>query len=213
MDAEKLKKKLYIFKTPLNCGFLTTKKCNTEIWSLQMNEQQRSNDLKVQKLQNSLVKGTIAVAQLTDAILKLHRDKDLTPKGYRKALSGLLGMASDSVALLAQTHQMTNDFRRRKITYAFGQNFKGLDKNVDEKSEWLFGDDISKKVTELKNHQKTFQNTNNSSSYSSKNYQRSSKYPRGQGRGYYRQKFRSENYRKQQFSNSKNKFTKRDKKN
>jgi len=37
-------------------------KCNSEIWSIRLNESQRSNDLK----------GTVAVTTLADKLLKLH---------------------------------------------------------------------------------------------------------------------------------------------
>ena len=52
MAEDKLKNKLEKYKVPQNCNFLKTKRCNPEIWSIKLSEQQRSNDLKIQKIQN-----------------------------------------------------------------------------------------------------------------------------------------------------------------
>ena len=53
LDADKLKNKLQATKFPENCKFMKVKQCNKFIWSL---AKCRSEDIKVQAIQQSLVK-------------------------------------------------------------------------------------------------------------------------------------------------------------
>ena len=52
---EKFKTKMKTYKKPQNCSDLLVKKCNKEIWQERMNAQDRNKDLKVQKVQGTVV--------------------------------------------------------------------------------------------------------------------------------------------------------------
>ena len=44
------------YKKPQNCSDLLVKKCNKEIWQERMNAQDRNKDLKLQKVQEEVLK-------------------------------------------------------------------------------------------------------------------------------------------------------------
>ena len=53
------------YKKPQNCSDLLVKKCNKEIWRERMNAQDRNKDLKAQKVQGAVLKGALAICEVT----------------------------------------------------------------------------------------------------------------------------------------------------
>ena len=191
-DEDKLKGKFEKYKTPANCEFLRTKKCNEEIWSLRLSENQRSNDLKLQKVQNSLVKSTTDVTTISNQLLALHRNKELSSKEIRKELGNVVTSSTDALYMLAHTMKLGDTMRRQRIGQAMDQGLKGIIKNIDETSESLFGEDLAKRITDLKANQKAFQQQ-----VKSKNFSRSQKYPRDRyNQGYHNQGYQNQGYQK-----------------
>ena len=181
MADNKLRNKLEKYKVPQNCNFLKTKRCNPEIWSIKLSEQQRSNDLKIQKIQNTLLKSATAMTTLTEKLLSLHNNKDFSSKDFRKEMGTIIPNATDVMGLLAHSMRLGNNLRRQKIACSLETELRGLGKDVDEKSELLFGDDLSKRIGEVKTNHKALQS---SSKPHSKNFSRSLKYPRDLYKGY-----------------------------
>ena len=68
---EKFKTKMKTYKKPQNCSDLLVKKCNKEIWQEQMNAQDRSKDLKVQKSTGIVLKGAFAICKVTNTLINL----------------------------------------------------------------------------------------------------------------------------------------------
>lgn len=171
LEEDNLKNKFEQYQTPANCESLQTKKCNTEIWSYKLDNNHRSNDLKIQKIQNSVLKSTLAVTALTDSILKLHRNKELSSKELRKELGNIIPMSMDALHFNAHSMHLGDQLRRHRITQLLDVEIRGIGKNVDETSDMLFGNDLPKRLTEIKNNQKALFSK-------SKNENRSPKIPR-----------------------------------
>ena len=51
------------YKKPQNCSDLFVKKSNKEIWQERMNAQDRNKDLKVQKVQEPVLKGALPLVK------------------------------------------------------------------------------------------------------------------------------------------------------
>ena len=62
------------------------KKCNKEIWQERMNAQDRNKDLKVQKIQGTVLKGTFAICEVTNNLINLKNNKDISGKELRLQL-------------------------------------------------------------------------------------------------------------------------------
>ena len=173
-----MKAKFEIYKTSANCEFPRTKKC------LRLSENQISNDLKLQKVQNSLVKSTIADTTFSNQLLALHRNKELSSKEIGKELGNVVSSSTDALYMLTHTMKLGDNIRRQCVVgQAMGQCLKGIIKNTDETSESLFGKDLAKRITDLKANQKSFQQQGES-----KNLSRSRIYPRDRyNKGYHNQ--------------------------
>ena len=97
LSEEKLKEKLNKYSRPQNCENLVGAKVNPEIWS-KIRPQTRSRDLKMQKIQNTILKAITPLAELSDSLLNLKSKNDVfdTAKAVRQIL--------DSVTLLTHAN-------------------------------------------------------------------------------------------------------------
>ena len=97
LSEEKLKEKLNKYSRPQNCEKLVGAKVNPEIWS-KIRPETRSRDLKMQKIQNTILKAITPLAELSDSLLNLKSKNDVfdTAKAVRQIL--------DSVALLTHAN-------------------------------------------------------------------------------------------------------------
>jgi len=115
------------------------------------------------------------VTTLADKLLNLYKNIEFSSSECKKELGNVLPIATDSIGLLAHSMQLGNTMRRRRITQNLEPELREIGKNSDESSEWLSGEDLSKKITDLKACHKVFQKTKSYPYVSSKNYQRFSK--------------------------------------
>ena len=101
LSEEKLNK----YSRPQNCENLVGAKVNPEIWS-KIRPETRSRDLKMQKIQNTILKAITPLTELSDSLLNLKSKNDVfdTAKAVRQIL--------DSVALL--THANCDIMQRRR---------------------------------------------------------------------------------------------------
>ena len=65
------------------------KKCSKEIWQERMNAQDRNKDLKVQKVQGAVLKGAFAICEVTNTLINLKNNKDISGKQLRLQLSNV----------------------------------------------------------------------------------------------------------------------------
>ena len=87
---EKFKTKMKTYKKPQNCSDLLVKKCNKEIWQERMNAQDRNKDLKVQKVQGAVLKGAFAICEVTNTLINLKNNKDISGKELRFQYSNVI---------------------------------------------------------------------------------------------------------------------------
>ena len=76
LSEEKLKEKLNKYSRPQNCENLVGANVNPEIWS-KVRPESRSRDLKMQKIQNTILKAITPLAELSDSLLNL-KSKNVT---------------------------------------------------------------------------------------------------------------------------------------
>ena len=68
---EKMKDKMNIYARSENWSSLVVKKCNKEIWQAYLTSRDRAKDLRFLKIQTAVLKGTIAITQVTSDLVKL----------------------------------------------------------------------------------------------------------------------------------------------
>ena len=107
LSEEKLKEKLNKYSLPQNCENLVGAKVNPEIWS-KIRPETRSSDLKMQKIQNTILKAITPLAELTDSLLNAN-----DAKAVRQIL--------DSVALLTHANCDITQCRRELIRLDQGE--------------------------------------------------------------------------------------------
>ena len=72
---EKMKDKMKIYARSENCSSLVVKKCNKEIWQAYLTSRDRAKDLRFLKIQTAVLKGTIAITQVTSDLVKLKNNE------------------------------------------------------------------------------------------------------------------------------------------
>ena len=68
-----MKNKMKIYGSPETFSSLVVKKCNKEIWQAHVTSKDRSKSLRFRKIQTTVLKGTIAITQVTSDLVKLKR--------------------------------------------------------------------------------------------------------------------------------------------
>ena len=140
MLEERLQDKINKYPQPENCEGLTKVRVNQLIWD-NLSSTIRSQDLKFQKVQTSIVKGMTALARVTDAILKR----------VNKISGGkvLAQEAIDSLSLLAHANTELNNRRKELIKPDLHTDYKHLCSASTTVTAELFGDDLSKQVKDI----------------------------------------------------------------
>ena len=80
---KKFKTKMKTYKKPQNCSDLLVKKWNKEILQERMNAQDRSKGLKMQNVQEAVLKGAFAICEVTNTLINLKNSKDISGKELR----------------------------------------------------------------------------------------------------------------------------------
>ena len=75
---DKLKNEMGKNDPPQKCQKLAIKYCNEEIWKGNLQNKHRNVDLKTQKVQKTINKGSIILGQVADNLIKIKHSKDMT---------------------------------------------------------------------------------------------------------------------------------------
>lgn len=143
LSKDKVAQKVKENPRPENCN-LETKQVNPEIWSDIIMTNDRSLDLRLQKSQKLISKATYAILKATDSLMTLKKDK-----GKRKEkVKTMMKNSTDALALLTTAHNQNEQLRRDLLLKRLVREQGCLGKNVPPDSKLLFGDDLSKKLTE-----------------------------------------------------------------
>ena len=104
LSEDKLKEKHEKYNRPENCENLINTRVNPEIWS-KIRSNTRSRDLKMQKLETSLLKSMIPVVKMSDKLLEL---KSNSKPASESDVSEFLQLSLDSLALMGHSINEVN---------------------------------------------------------------------------------------------------------
>ena len=116
----------------------------------------RAGWLLFQKIQTAVLKGTIAITQVTSDLVKLENDTELTAKDIRKLIIPVIRTCSEAMTFLGHANQEADPIRTTNIAMSLPKDLYHLAKDVPIPSEWLFGDDINARINDIKPQQKAF---------------------------------------------------------
>ncbi|KAJ8049762.1 hypothetical protein HOLleu_02656 [Holothuria leucospilota] len=137
MTEEKLKAKYKKYPCPENVGTLKPTRVNQLVWD-KIRPATRSRDLKLQRVQQLIMKGIIALGKGAHLVLNF--------PGLDK---GVVHEFFDAVAFMAQGSMELNLTRRELIKPDLSRDFQNLCSNAVPISSELFGDDITKYVKDI----------------------------------------------------------------
>ena len=137
-----------------NLDSLKVKKCNTEIWSELLQSKTRPKDIKTQKLQGCILKAIIS--KVTDTLIKLKNSKNLSLNNLRNHIGLMVQDCTDSLALLSHVNSSLEQTRRDYIAYSLDNQYYALRKNMPSESEFLYGDNLPKRIMNVTTNKKLF---------------------------------------------------------
>ena len=95
------------------------KKCNKEIWQKRINAQDHNKDLKVQKVQGAVLKGAFAICEVTNTLINLKNNKDISGKELRLQLSNVIKICTESLTFLGMANLEGDSIRRQYLSKSF----------------------------------------------------------------------------------------------
>ena len=105
----------------------------------------RSNDLKMQKVQTSIIKSIIPLVSIIETLLKAQEHLESRVLD----ISSIIKQASDSIALSANANYELNTRRHEAITPDLNQDYKHLCSSTVPVTEYQFGNEQSKQLREM----------------------------------------------------------------
>ena len=104
-----------------------------------------------------MLKGTIAIIQVTSDLVKLKNNRELTAKVIRKPIIPVIKTRTEAITFLGRANQEADCIRRTNIVMLLPKELYPLAKDVPIPLEWLFGDDINARINNIRAQQKAFQ--------------------------------------------------------
>ena len=144
LHDEKIKEKLKKYPIPLNCSNLSVAKCNAEIWGT-LPHAKKLQDISLQKNLNLISKAGGILANIGHHLL-MWKAKETG----EMPLNSLVNLTTDAIALLGHASQELHQLRRDSNKHNLPSNLKGLAHNIPPASELLYGDDLSKRIQNMK---------------------------------------------------------------
>ena len=162
LKKDKYKDKLKQYKIPRNVE-VKVKKCNEEIWKNKMATKTKTADLKLQKIQKALTKTSAAIIDnvtITKKFIEQNQERYLSRKCIKEHLETSIKSSLDAITLLASASAYTDEVRRDSIVEKLPYDIKNCINASDpnHSSEKLFGDQLTKKISEWKKSMKTVDN-------------------------------------------------------
>ena len=157
-------------------------------------------------MQGCVLKAVGSICKLTNALLELKNSKNLNTTTLNKNLSTMVHDCTDSLAHLSQVHADLEQDRSDHIAYYLENQYHALKKYVPADSEFLFGDDLPKRIMNVTANKKLFSTSKTSFQFfkSSKNLRRFPQNPGNRNQNGYQN--RTGQYQKQYSSNNSNKY-------
>lgn len=142
-DSEKRKELLSKYKVPSNCESFHVPKVNPEIWQ-KLNAHAKRSDMSLYTQQDTLIHVTSAISSVVDDLLSA-RQKNETPN-YQSLIAQII----DSVALLGHVNRELSFKRRELLRTNLSQEFKQACSRNMKIGKFLFGDDLSQVMQQIR---------------------------------------------------------------
>ena len=92
-----MKDKMKIYARPENCSSLVFTKCNKEIWQTHLTSRDRPKDLRFQKIQTTVLKGTIIITQVTSDLVKPKNIRELSAKDIENSIISVIKSCTEAM--------------------------------------------------------------------------------------------------------------------
>lgn len=127
---------------PENCNMLTKTRVNQLIWDL-LSEYTRNEENKVQYRQNIMIKACILITKLVNQLNECKKESDDFP------FADMINLGTDALGLLGHFNRSVNLARRDYQRPDLSDEYYHLCSSTVPYTEYLYGDDISKKVSDI----------------------------------------------------------------
>ena len=131
---------------PENCPGLSKITVNQVIWD-RVSAEARTGDVKMQRVQSALVKGTTNVALIADLVLKSSEDKDNIDT--TALLDKLWKLTEDSLCCLGAANWELVQRRREALKPQISKDYAHLCAQKVTFTDSLFGDDVTKQIKDI----------------------------------------------------------------
>ncbi|CAH3031028.1 unnamed protein product [Pocillopora meandrina] len=131
---------------PENCPGLSKITVNQVIWD-RVSAEARTGDVKMQRVQSALVKGTTNVALIADLVLKSSEDKDNID--ITALLDKLWKLTEDSLCCLGAANWELVQRRREALKPQIFKDYAHLCAQKVKFTDSLFGDDVTKQIKDI----------------------------------------------------------------
>ena len=150
-----------------------------------MNAQDRNKDLKVQKVQGAVLKGSFAICEVTNNLINIKNSKDISGKELRLQLSNVINICTESLTFLRMTNLEGDNIRRPYLSKILPPKLVPFTKGVPTPSGFLLGNNLNDRIGTIGTSQNVLQTYSNSRyCKNSKNLQRFLKIPGNQNKEY-----------------------------
>ena len=167
---------------PGNCPGLAPVRVNENIWH-ELGRNMQTSDANMQRVQLPLVKGATAVARITDIVLANY-DEATGAVGFdANATELVFDLLNKALGCLGAANFETVQRRREKLKSEINPEFGNICAQAHPYTDWLFGDDINKKVEDISIVNKISKKIVKTSSPSNHRGKRLPGHPQGAGRG------------------------------
>ena len=147
LSQQKLNDKKEKFLRPDNIDSLVVKKCNEEIWALNTGKMPhiRSNDIKLQRAQNTYIKATLPIIRLAHGLVSARENPVECKIDPEKALQECM----DALMLQAAAQSQLDNFRRGQFKAILPNDLRSLAADPNDGSKLLFGDNLDKRIQDI----------------------------------------------------------------
>ena len=130
-----------------------------------MNDQDHKKPLKVQKVQGAVLKGAFAICEITNNLLNLKNNKDISGKELRLQLSNVIKICTECLIYVQMPNLERDNIRSQYLSKLSLPKLVPLTKDVPTPSEFLLGNNLNDRIGTIETSQKILQTCSSSPYY------------------------------------------------